>query len=59
MNLVDVTVTDIVVAPYQEEDGNWTTTVVTNCYGQEKNKTITHTKRWEVEKYEVGYKWLE
>ncbi len=59
MNLVDITVVEVIVEPYQKEDGNWTTTVITNCWGTKQEKTITDDKRWKVERYEKGYTWQE
>lgn len=59
MNLVDVTVVEVIVEPRQKEDGNWTTTVITDCWGVKQEKTITDDKRWKVERYEKGYTWQE
>ena len=59
MNLVDVTVIEVVVEPHKNDGGNWTTTVITDCWGIKKDKTITKNKRWMVEKYKLGYTWQE
>lgn len=59
MNLVDVTVIEIVVEPHQREDGKWSITIITSCWGYEEKRTIVEDKRWKVERYEVGYTWLE
>ena len=59
MNLVDVTVIEVIVEPHQREDGKWTTTVITDCWGCKQEKTITEDKRWKVEMYEVGHTWKE
>lgn len=59
MNLVDVEVIKVLIKPYQKEDGNWTTTVITGCWGCEKKLTVTDKNRYNIEKYEVGYKWQE
>jgi hypothetical protein len=59
MNLVDVIVVKVIIEPYQQEDGNWTTTVLTDCWGRKQEKTITDNKKWKVEKYEKGYSWRE
>ncbi len=59
MNLVDVKVVEVIVEPHQKEDGNWTTTVITDCWGGKQEKTITDDKRWKVERYEKGYIWQE
>ena len=59
MNLVDIKVIEVIVSPYQKEDGNWTVTVITDCWGAKQEKTITDDKRWKVEKYKKGYIWQE
>jgi len=59
MNLVDVTVIEVLVEPYQKENGDWTTTIKTDCWGAIEEKTITDKKRWKVERFEVGYTWQE
>lgn len=58
MNLVDITVEEVIVEPHQREDGLWTTTVITNCYGFKQEKIVVADRRWKVERYEVGYSWL-
>lgn len=59
MNLVDVKVVEVIVKPYQKTNGDWTTTVITECWGCKKEETITYAERWKVERYEVGYTWRE
>lgn len=38
MNLVDVFVVEVVVEPHQQEDGKWSTTVITSCWGRKQQK---------------------
>jgi len=59
MNLVTVHVIKVIVEPYQKEDGMWSTTVITDCWGREEEKTVTGDTKQEIEKYKVGYNWEE
>jgi hypothetical protein len=59
MNLVDITVIEVIVEPYQKENGLWSTTIITDCWGCKKVGTIIDDKRWKVERYEKGYIWQE
>lgn len=58
MNTLEISVIEIIVEPYQREDGKWETTIVTDCWGHKQKETIVSEKRWMVERYEVGYTWL-
>ena len=58
MNLVDVFVSEVIVPPHQKENGEWETVIKTVCYGVYKEEVIVGPKEG-VEKYVVGYKWLE
>lgn len=58
MNLVDVYVVKVIVPAKKINDFSWTKKVMTDCYGIKKEKTITGSKDL-VDKYVVGYKWLE
>lgn len=57
MNLVDVYITKIIEKPY-EENGAWIVKVMTDCYGNKEEKTITCFSKKEIKKYKVGYSWL-
>lgn len=59
MNLVDVEVIEVIEKPHQKEDGKWSTTVVTICWGNKKNLTITDYEKNKVEMYKVGFTWKE
>jgi len=58
MNLVDVYVIKVIVPAKKINDFSWTKKVMTDCYGIKEEKTITGSKDL-VDKYVVGYKWLE
>lgn len=58
MNLVDVFVSEIITPPFQKENGEWSITIKTVCYGSYRIKTICDIKE-KIDRYVVGYKWLE
>lgn len=59
MNLVDVFIVDILEEPRQCIKFGWSVRVMTNCYGREKEKVFTASTKEEIDKYKVGYRWLE
>jgi len=59
MNLVDVTVVEVIVKPHHRKDGKWTTTVRTTCWGSKQKLEVVEDTLSEVEKYVVGYTWKE
>jgi len=58
MNLVDITVIEVITEPYQLVNGMWTTVVKTDCYGNIKEQTYTRHSKRDVDIYVVGYTWL-
>lgn len=62
MNLVDVFIVEIIEEPKQvvtDDFCGWVVKVMTNCSGCKKEKSFTGVTKKEIEKYKVGYTWME
>lgn len=62
MNVVDVYITEILEEPKQvvnEEECCWQVKVMTDCYGQKKEKVLKATSKKLIDRYKVGYSWTE
>lgn len=62
MNLVDVEIIEIIESPKQvvtDDFCGWVVKVMTDCYGCERERTFTSVTKKEIEKYKVGYCWME
>jgi hypothetical protein len=59
MNLVDVTVSEVLIEPHKREDGLWTATVMAVCWGAKAKLVITDKDRWKVGRYQRGFSWQE
>jgi hypothetical protein len=59
MNLVDVFIVEILEEPRQCINFGWSVRVMTDCYGRKLEKVFTASTKEGLEKYKVGYKWLE
>jgi hypothetical protein len=62
MNLIDVSITKIIEEPKQvvtDDFCGWVVKVMTNCYGAEREKIFTAVTKKEIEKYKVGFTWME
>jgi hypothetical protein len=59
MNLVDVFIVEILEDPMQSISFGWSVRVMTNCYGIKKERVFTSSTKEGIEKYKVGYNWLE
>ena len=62
MNLIDVSITKIIEEPKQvvtDDFCGWVVKAMTNCYGAEREKIFTAVTKKEIEKYKVGFTWME
>ena len=62
MNLIDVSIIEIIEPPKQvvtDDFCGWVVKVMTDCYGSKKEKIFTGVTKKEIEKYKVGYTWME
>lgn len=62
MNLIDVTIVDIVDPPKQvvtDELCCWETTVMISGYGGKRERVLRAISRKEISRYCVGFSWME
>ena len=62
MNQVDVFVDEIIEPPKQvvtDDFCGWVVKIRTVCYGHKKEAVKTATTKEAIERYKVGYSWLE
>jgi hypothetical protein len=58
MNLVDVSVVEVIVKIHKIDNRIYSKTIITDCFGRQEEKVITGDYNY-VRKYKVGYTWLE
>ena len=62
MNKIDISIIEMIEKPKQvvtDDFCGWVVKVITNCYGCKEEKTFTGVTKREIEKYKVGYTWME
>lgn len=62
MNLIDVSIVEILEEPKQivtDELCCWEVKVKTSCYGSNKEKVFRSISKSGIDKYKVGYTWME
>ena len=62
MNRLDVNVVSVLKEPWKEineEECCWKVVVQTECYGDNKIRTLTSTTKKGIDRYVVGYSWEE
>lgn len=62
MNLIDICIIEIIEKPKQivnKDFCGWVVKVMIDCYGTKKEKIFTSVTKKEIEKYKIGYSWME